>query len=166
MKKSSRVTKNTSEYMIFLKKEGLSGSYEAHSCPNRTNGNKASEQAELKLNVNVLHVWGRWGHVHQPQLSPCVGGGTEVAQTTCCETQLGLDGISNDSGTVRWEIPEPADQKRVVFALLFILGAQTKAISPLLDGMPSNDSISDRFHCLPGRQRWLHHQHQLAPKLW
>lgn len=38
------------------------------------------------------------------------GMGAEVAQTTCCETQLGLDGISNDSGTVRWEIPEPADQ--------------------------------------------------------
>lgn len=42
--------------MIFLKREGLSGSYEAHLCPNQINGNKASEQAELKLNVNALHV--------------------------------------------------------------------------------------------------------------
>lgn len=78
----------------------------------------------------------------------------EVAQAICCDTQLGLDGISNDSGTVRWEIPEPDDQKRVIFAPLFILGAQTQAISPLLDGMPSNDSISDRFRYLPGRRQW------------
>lgn len=69
-------------------------------------------------------------------------GGAEVAQTTCCETQLGLDGISNDSGTVRWEIPEPADQKWVVFALLFILADQTQAISPLLDAMPRKTTAS------------------------
>lgn len=70
------------------------------------------------------------------------GGGAEVAQTTCCETQLGLDGISNDSGTVRWEIPEPADQKWVVFALLFIPTDQTQAISPLLDAMPRKTTAS------------------------
>jgi len=56
MKRSSRVTKSTSAYMIFPTGEGLSGSYEAHLCSNETNGSKASEQAELKLNVNALHV--------------------------------------------------------------------------------------------------------------
>lgn len=56
MKKSSRVTKNTSEYIIFLKREELSGSEEVHFCLSETKGSKASEQAEVKLNANMLYV--------------------------------------------------------------------------------------------------------------